>query len=374
MDSFQTDILIGYESALRLFGQAGGIGATLQTELAQRRIGNFRQALSATEAAVSFADNAMERGSGVCSVPDFLTRTLTSSEVLEAVRNHCPVLFDHLPVDLVVTNAEARLQSRTVKCRTWSRAIPIGSIVRLADHLFLSSPEFVFAQLARSNSMLALAYIASGLCSAYCRGDALLMKRRPLTTVEMLIRYLELLDRGPGGSPSRRPDGWSKARSALSYVIENARSPEEIVCGMLLGMPTRLGGFGLGMPLSNVSLSIKIRTPTGERIVERMPDLYWPDRKLVVEYDSDAFHTTGRQRGRDANRALEFRAAGYLVVSLTTSQLFTYGLLENAARQIIVETGTERQVKRFDGTRLRMRERRAEAHRMLTDCCLHGLV
>ena len=143
---------------------------------------------------------------------------------------------------------------------------------------------------------------------------------------------------------------------------------------MLLGMPTRMGGFGLGIPLSNASLFIKIRTATGERVVERFPDLYWPDRNLIVEYDSDSFHTAGRRRGKDANRVLEFRSAGYTVVTLTTSQLFTYGLLENAVRQMIAETGTERQLKRFDETRVQMQGRRVEAHRVLTGCCLRGFV
>ena len=374
MEAFQTDILIGYESALRLFGQAGGIGAVLQTELAQRRIGNARQALTAFEKMTFLSGEMSGYGPEACLLPDFLTRTLTSHEVLETVRNHCPVLLDHLPVDLVVMNAETRLQSKAVRCRTWNRAIPAGGIVRFAEHLFLSSPEFAFVQLARGNSMLRLAYIASGLCGAYCRDDSSLMKRRPLTTLVMLALYLEAMEREPDGLHMRRPDGWTKARRALSYAIEGARSPEEIACGMLLGMPTRLGGFGLGMPLSNPSITISISTSGGERLVERFPDLYWPERKLIVEYDSDAFHTGGRRRGQDANRVLEFRAAGYTVVSLTTSQLFTYGLLENAARQMIAETGTERQLKRFDETRLRMQGRRTEAHRVLVDCCLNGLV
>ena len=143
---------------------------------------------------------------------------------------------------------------------------------------------------------------------------------------------------------------------------------------MLLGMPTRTGGFGLGMPLSNASLFIKISSPAGQRVAECFPNLYWPVRNLIVEFYSDAFHTAGRKRGKDANRVLELRAAGYTVVTLTTSQLFTYGLLENAARQMIAETGTKRQLRRFDETRLQMQSRRVEAHRVLTGCCLRGLV
>ena len=351
---------------MSLYGRADTTAATIQTELLHRRLGVARHAVAGSHSA--------ERSSDDCLIPDFLVRTLTSEGAISQVRSSCPTLLEHLPIDLVVTHPDARLHGDSVRCRLWSGPIPVGGVVKLADHLFLSSPEFLLAQLARGRSLLELAFIASGLCGAYCWGDEGLPKRRPLTTIEEISMYLNCIERECERTAIRRLDGLTRAVRALAFAIACARSSEEIACGMLLGLPTRLGGFDLGMPLSNPSIMIPIATPEGERLVERFPDLFWRDRKLIVEYDSDAFHMTGRRRGRDANRVIEFRAAGFTVMPITTSQLFSYDLLENAARQIIADTGMPRQLKNFDANRLRFRPLRMGTHRLLTGLCHNGLI
>jgi very-short-patch-repair endonuclease len=56
------------------------------------------------------------------------------------------------------------------------------------------------------------------------------------------------------------------------------------------------------------------------RVVARV-DLAYPDEKLVVEYDSDAWHTGVARRHRDAERRNRLRALGWTVLEVTPGQL-----------------------------------------------------
>ena len=50
-------------------------------------------------------------------------------------------------------------------------------------------------------------------------------------------------------------------------------------------------------------------------------DAVWHDRKLIVEIDETSGHKTPAQVRRDHQRDLELRAAGYIVLRYTETQL-----------------------------------------------------
>ncbi len=58
-----------------------------------------------------------------------------------------------------------------------------------------------------------------------------------------------------------------------------------------------------------------------------------------MEYDSDSFHTDPRSVARDSKRRTELIAAGYTVVTMTTSQLFDAREFEDAANLLIRRMG-----------------------------------
>jgi len=63
-------------------------------------------------------------------------------------------------------------------------------------------------------------------------------------------------------------------------------------------------------------------TPLANAVVEGMEvDLYWPDRRLVVEFDSFTFHRDRRAFERDRERDQKLVAAGYRVIRITAWQL-----------------------------------------------------
>jgi very-short-patch-repair endonuclease len=50
-------------------------------------------------------------------------------------------------------------------------------------------------------------------------------------------------------------------------------------------------------------------------------DLFWPGHRLVVELDSQAFHTSPRAFERDRRKSAELEARGYSVLRFTWAQV-----------------------------------------------------
>ena len=53
-------------------------------------------------------------------------------------------------------------------------------------------------------------------------------------------------------------------------------------------------------------------------------DAFWPHAKLIVEIDGTRAHKTPAQVRRDHQRDLELRAAGYIILRYTETQLEQY--------------------------------------------------
>lgn len=215
-------------------------------------------------------------------------------------------------------------------CRVHSsrRLYPRGSFVRIDHGILAACPELCLAQMAQALTRPQVVQIGSALCSAFALDPASrggLARRRPLTDIARIESYL---DRCPS------VDGSRPLREALPLMTERAYSPPEIFMRMVLGMPTRLGGFGLAGSTANERL-----TPTqrAQRVAGRrtlVPDLCWPEEKLVVEYDSNAEHLTPIQLTQDATKRLALEADGYTVIAVTTSQLTSPASMELVAREI----------------------------------------
>ncbi|NBJ66828.1 hypothetical protein D5273_06880 [Enterorhabdus caecimuris] len=117
-------------------------------------------------------------------------------------------------------------------------------------------------------------------------------------------------------------------------MTEHAYSPPEVFMRMVLGLPARFGGFGLTGSTANERLA---PTQRAQRVAGRrtlIPDLCWPEEKLVVEYDSNAEHLAPSQITQDAKKRLALEADGYAVVTVTTSQLASTESMETVAREI----------------------------------------
>lgn len=119
----------------------------------------------------------------------------------------------------------------------------------------------------------------------------------------------------------------------------------ESLLSMLLCLPPSLGGFGLPSPELNCPIATN-----EEGVAMRKCDLYWPNQKFALEYDSDAFHSDVSKLHFDSNRRSTLEKAGVHVVSVTKNQVFDRGKLLGLAAIASKKLGKRLSPAPFDFT------------------------
>lgn len=198
-----------------------------------------------------------------------------------------------------------------------SAGIPSGSFYPLEGvrglNAYVASPELAFLQSASQMDWCCLVGLGYSLCSQY-RIDRLgsLVGCIPLTDVGSLTRYVDAVS----GIPGRR-----RAKEALKVVANGAASPREAILAQLLSAPLNRGGYALPLPV--LSHQIEIRGAMRQRSSKSfyVADLCWPDRKLVVEYDSEEWHCNPTKMAEDARKRADLSFMGYEVLTVTNSQM-----------------------------------------------------
>ena len=165
-----------------------------------------------------------------------------------------------------------------------------------SDKVLVAGPEFVFAQQARSLSVVGLVVLGYELCGCYSQFAARVSgfyDRPPLTTARAIAGALDAL------ADMR---GISRAREALAWVADGARSPMETLVACELSLPVELGGMGFERPCLNypVELDEMAARIAGRRIC--YVDVAWPGVRRGLEYNGAAYHadTSADQRRREA--------------------------------------------------------------------------
>lgn len=205
---------------------------------------------------------------------------------------------------------------------------PTGSFYPAANGVFTATPELCFIQLGKAVSLHELVLYGSALCGTFvidptARGG--LGKREPLTTVRKLAQYL---------NQNNGLSGVASARLALPYLAENAASPPEIFLQMLLALPAHLGGYGLPRGETNRRLEPSARACAIAQRKTLVPDCYWSEHQLALEYDPNAEHLTKRQVTRDATKRMALEADDIKVITVTSEQLRNPRRMETVAREI----------------------------------------
>lgn len=249
-----------------------------------------------------------------------------SSREINALKQGA-LAFVSTPLHVLVPRAGARGSAKGVLYHTCSADLAAGSFVRVNDESLIASPELTFVQMARFLSFHDLIKFGYELCSTYAiapNGAASYNKALPMTTVRALKSYVE----NTAGLP-----GSITARKALRHVANASGSPMETVLTMMLCLPTRLGGFGLPLPQLNYRINAchNKRFSTGKQYY--LCDLYWPDAKLCIEYDSDLEHTGAKRIAQDAQRRNDLTNQGITVIVATRQQTTNAKGLEQLARQ-----------------------------------------
>lgn len=222
-----------------------------------------------------------------------------------------------LPLHTLASNHHRWHRNDALKPHTAHVSSPSFFVYPIRKGLSISSPEYLFLQAASYLSFPELVAFGFEICGRYSRGPAFSQKtvynRTPLTNVRLIQSFLHLA----GSLNFTDP-----AKTALAYVRNNSRSPMETYIAMRLGLPRMRGGYGLGMPSMNARIDLDDigKSISGKNHLEC--DLYYPEARLDIEYDSTAFHgnVSAAKNRADSARRTALEHMGIKVLTLTDVQ------------------------------------------------------
>lgn len=210
----------------------------------------------------------------------------------------------------------------------WTSHIPDGSFCILRPDILVSSPEFSFLQVAGLLSLQQLVLVGYWLCASYrVREDGITIPVDSVTTVGDLEEYVRQADGCYGAK---------KARNALRWVVDGARSPMEASLAMLASLPVRYGGYGFRKPCINYRIDASAYDPTTLDRPDRKYfeiDLYWADKRVGLEYDGSDHYDRARIR-LDRRRINCLQANGERILVVMFDQLMDQDVREVLMSQL----------------------------------------
>lgn len=272
------EIYLGYETALAYLRTIDAIDPRLLTPYGA----NTGQALNVKEALDAISPEAKEGGIPHVLVPDTKMRQPTDCLRFHLWRpkTHQPCFFQY------------------------------------RKDVFVSTPEALFVQLSRKGSAVEILKLSFELCGTYAmdeRNGAGFRNRPALTSVERLRDFA--LSIGLGDK--------SRVVKALRFARNGSASPMETKLALMLGLPPSKGGYGLGMPQMNHE--VKAPKQLKKRLIHAVYhcDLFWPESRVALEYDSSAFHANAQALTSDSKRKNDLETMGITVFTVTGKQVAT---------------------------------------------------
>lgn len=250
-------------------------------------------------------------------------------------------------LDFLVIGDGVIRRSSSVCPHRCTQALPPGSLIPIGCHradaeLYVCSPELAFIQICQCVDTPAAIYLGMNACSDYrfdefSPGGVVYRAEgtHSIATVKSIGSYL---NRAVGLR------GVKRARVALPYIQEHARSPKECALGMLFCLPSTWGGFDLGSLAFNESVRVYDGMDrNGEkRFCTRYPDIVIRStlragerRAVFVDYDPDATHSgdvKGLLDSRRRNDMATIRDTPHFTVTSDDAASFDY--LEKLADRI----------------------------------------
>lgn len=245
--------------------------------------------------------------------------------------NVCPT-FAPSPLHFLVPSQNMRRRNDVVHAHLHSGTLPAGAFLYLGNGVYVASPEMCLLQSAAQSSLLPVVKLGCELCGTYSfrwNGEGF-YARDPLASKQSVAR---LLDRSPSAPSSR------KLRRALPLLQEGAASPMEAALALMLCLPPRFGGYGIPNPI----LNFKHKTGAHMKKITRQSsfacDLYWPDERLGVEYDSDEHHNEANDVDQDAIRKNSLLGFDIDVITVRRNQLMDANLFDRTAHLVAKRLG-----------------------------------
>lgn len=237
-------------------------------------------------------------------VPDC---TPSPDELAEKFSELAALGYDACPLELMVRDPSARMRTERVTTHTQQEVLPATSFIRIADEIWVVSPEHLCVQLAARLTRAELLVLMGELLGTYAMPDCGMYSRTaPCMTKDSLSRHLDAL----GGFRGVRA-----AREALALAPENSASPMETKLFLRVSLPMRLGGYALPVRAMNEQLEVG-RIGRKEATAERRPDITLLPKGastdyafIALEFDGGG-HLTRAQQAEDQRRSNEILAYG----------------------------------------------------------------
>lgn len=245
------------------------------------------------------------------------------------------------PLHVAVTDASMRRTNKSVAFHVLKGENKRGLLLRApvsvgAAHDYMCSPALTLAQLSLGMTRGKLALAAFEWCGAYACDRSLSSVGEGFVGVPPLISVGNIKTFARYHSEIRGCDTLARV---MRYVADGSASPMESALVILLCFPVKWGGYGLPLPQLNKPIALPKKKQTAARKTFFAGDLLWPSKKLIVEYDSDAFHVGHSRISEDSLRRNFLADMGYTVVSVTSDQVFQVLKTDELARQLLKHLG-----------------------------------
>ena len=253
------------------------------------------------------------------------------------------------PVSLLTGLRASRRVTRLAHVRCMQAALPAGALLELgvtpaaaspirsadvaeATRVHVCSPELVFVQMTAQLDDWELAALGFELCGTWARAvpDSPGTLATPLSTPDKLLSFAQAADNMTGAK---------RARRLARYVLPGARSHEEALIALLSCLPRALGGMGakpavLGAQIEAPDVVARI---VGSRTL--MPDLYWPEGNIALEYDHRLWQDDERWGAYERRKRNAYALMGIELVSLRRDDLSFPDTVRAAFERINRKTG-----------------------------------
>lgn len=246
----------------------------------------------------------------------------------------------HEPLDVLVAAQGNRRAGQGVQPHVWTSPLPRGAFCYVAPDVYVCSPPFVYLQLAGSLDAIDAARLAMELCGTYSLDASHVHDgHEPIARLRSLRGFMEKVPHAYGAA---------KAAAALRWVADNSGSPRETALLLALCLPTRLGGYGLDVPVVNPRLRVGRGLAVELGSSTYLPSLWWVcdrggvHRRVSVEYDDSVRQGTAWSRDAYRLHREALRSLGLLATKVDRPQLSQARLLEPAALQVAHDLGLRR--------------------------------
>ena len=238
-------------------------------------------------------------------IPD---RVPDAAELSEKARELDCLGYGARPLELLVGDSASRRRTASVVTHTQQGVLPASSFIRVADGIWVVSPEHLCAQLATRLTRTELLVLMGELLGTYSlSGSGMHSRVKPIMGKDSLLRHLDALGEF---------HGVKVVRDALALAPAGSASPMETKLFLRVSLPMRLGGYALPVKAMNEKLEVG-RIGERGKAGERRPDITLLPKEgaavdcafVALEYDG-ALHLTRSQQAADQRRSNDILGFG----------------------------------------------------------------